>query len=177
MFMACRVCRSCTVCAASDLRQSCMCALYKLLLAFFKQVQSLLAEMTPNSVRIDLQTTAFDAVKHVALEGATGPPTPGHEPWFGFDFVTFDLQPGLLQQWTACSASPELALPPPNTFIASDFGLVGGPRPKTEPWPCTPPCLLLDRPGLRCVLHVCCVCVARGIHAACVMCVARVLNA
>lgn len=113
------------------------------------QIRSLLAEMTPSTVRVDLQTTAFDSVNAAALPNATGHPTPGREPWFGFDFVTFDLQPALLQQWASPSISPELALPPPNTFIATDFALVGGPRPKEEPWPCTPPCLLLDRPGLR----------------------------
>ena len=120
------------------------------------QIGTLLAEMTASSVRIDLQTTAFDAVKATALPGATGPPSTGREPWFGFDYVTFDLQPALLQQWAAPHTSPELSLPPANSFIATDFGLVGQPRIKTEPWPCSPPCLLLDRPGLRCaVWHMC----------------------
>ncbi len=75
-------------------------------------------------------------------------------------YIRIHPAPLITHRWASPTISPELSLPPPNTFIATDFTLTGQPRSVGEAWPCTPPSLLCDQPGIRCV--VCGVCLSVG---------------
>ena len=95
------------------------------------------------------------------------------EPWFGMEAVTLELPAWLTESWAAAPVPPELALPPPNPYIPSDFSLAcdaeaGGPERAAAAADAaaaaaavaagvpavlaTPPELVIDEPGaLLCV--------------------------
>ena len=47
----------------------------------------------------------------------------GTEPWFELPFVAAAVPEALLSEWEACTPSPELALPPRNSYLPTDFSL------------------------------------------------------
>ena len=57
----------------------------------------------------------------------------GTEPWFELPYVAAAVPEALLSEWEACRPSPELALPPRNTYLPKDFSL----RADAAPQACT----------------------------------------
>ena len=47
------------------------------------------------------------------------------EPWFDLPYVATSVPKALLADWEAAVPSPELALPPRNSYLPSDFSLRG----------------------------------------------------
>ena len=70
--------------------------------------------MTPSNVRIDLQTSSFSTDASPSIQ---------REPWFDVPYLTKPISDDLLEQWSCQAAGPELALPPKNNFIPTDFAL------------------------------------------------------
>ena len=83
------------------------------------QVEELLDCMQPSAVRLDLQTSAFDQLKQHGR--------PSTEPWFGVPFAQCPVPAACLAAWQDAwdSKSPcaDMALPPRNEFLPSDFSL------------------------------------------------------
>ena len=83
------------------------------------QVEELLDWMHPAAVRLDLQTSAFDQLKQHGR--------PSTEPWFGVPFAQCPVPAACLAAWQDAweSKSPraDMALPPRNEFLPSDFSL------------------------------------------------------
>lgn len=83
------------------------------------QVEELLDCMHPAAVRLDLQTSAFDQLKQHGR--------PSTEPWFGVPFAQCPVPAACLAAWQDAweSKSPraDMALPPRNEFLPSDFSL------------------------------------------------------
>ena len=83
------------------------------------QVEELLDCMQPAAVRLDLQTSAFDQLKQHGQ--------PSTEPWFDVPFAQCPVPAACLAAWQEAweSRSPraDLALPPRNEFLPSDFSL------------------------------------------------------
>ena len=75
---------------------------------------TLLAQMTPSNVRVDVQTSSFSSMAGADTQ---------QEPWFGVPYVSSPISPALLTQWGSTPPSPELQLPPKNDFIPTDFSL------------------------------------------------------
>jgi len=89
------------------------------------QITSLLESFTPASVRLDLQTHDYDIWKS-KLEDIAAPGTvrSGEEPWFIFPYASMALRAELLASWSAITSWPkDLALPPRNDYLPSDFNL------------------------------------------------------
>jgi len=120
------------------------------------QVVELLGLMRPtnNSYRIDLLTKSFSTLKqqllkqHGHIDTTTPPPAAAngtdssttaaaaagegsvsavHEPWFDMDAVKWQLPESLTGSWASADVSADLALPPPNPFVPTDFTLKGTP--------------------------------------------------
>ena len=141
-------------------------------------VEGLVARMAPASARLDLRTSSAGAALDAwvaALPGAVK----ATEPWFGFDYVAAPVPAGVVAAWEAAcapSARPaDLALPPPNPFIPTDFTLrcddeggdecspqnggagaakrarssVPPPHTPADAPLCPPPSLLINETGLR----------------------------
>jgi secreted Zn-dependent insulinase-like peptidase len=88
------------------------------------QISRLLDGMTPAAARLDLQTHAYDAaVATVAEVVAPARLTPGEEPWFGLPYAHAPLPEALLRRWEQAPPSPDIALPPRNDYLPSDFSL------------------------------------------------------
>jgi len=49
------------------------------------------------------------------------------EPWFELPYVAASVPEELLADWESRVPSPELTLPPRNTYLPADFSLRGGP--------------------------------------------------
>jgi secreted Zn-dependent insulinase-like peptidase len=76
------------------------------------------------------------------------------EEWFDIEYVAGEVPVALLDAWAAGSASPDMRLPPPNPFIATDFSLVTAgsntvPAPTAGELAVGAPALVLEEPGLR----------------------------
>lgn len=78
------------------------------------QVSELLEHMTPSNVRLDLQTSNFSTEIY---------PKTQREPWFDVPHITKPIPEPLLEQWASQSPGSDLALPPKNNFIPTDFTL------------------------------------------------------
>lgn len=70
--------------------------------------------MTPSNVRLDLQTSNFSTEIYPKTE---------REPWFDVPYVTKPIPEALLEQWGSQAPGSDLALPPKNNFIPTDFTL------------------------------------------------------
>lgn len=46
------------------------------------------------------------------------------EPWFEMPYQQAPIPAAVLQQWASAQPSPELALPPRNPYVATDFALL-----------------------------------------------------
>ena len=83
------------------------------------QVEELLDCMQPAAVRLDLQTSNFDELKQHGR--------PSTEPWFDVPFAQCPVPAACLAAWQDAweSRSPraDMALPPHNEFLPSDFSL------------------------------------------------------
>jgi hypothetical protein len=113
-----------------------------------ERVKELLGSFSPGggSYRIDLLTTAFKELKGQLLDGslpkleegggskgaapaaaasggAAAAPAVFTEPWFGMEAIALPLPDALTAAWAAAPPAPELALPPRNPYIPSDFSL------------------------------------------------------
>ena len=71
--------------------------------------------MTPNNVRVDVQTSSFSSITDASAQQ--------QEPWFSMPYVTNPIDEALLTQWGSTPPSAELQLPPQNDFIPTDFSL------------------------------------------------------
>jgi secreted Zn-dependent insulinase-like peptidase len=78
--------------------------------------------MTPSAARIDLQTHAYSACKPalMAMPGASE----GREPWFNMEFASAKIPRDVMERWEAATPSSDVALPPRNEYIPSDFSLL-----------------------------------------------------
>ena len=118
-------------------------------------ISNLLDKMTPGSVRLDLQTKAFEECKKVFLEeilggdgnGADGNGVTaaegvkiGEEPWFKIPFLLAPLPQTILTEWTSATKPPpeDLSLPPPNPYLPSDFTLKSAAHDSTNATTTTP---------------------------------------
>jgi hypothetical protein len=156
------------------------------------QVAELLQCMQPgsSSFRIDLLTKSYAAIKQQLQEAAADPSSwlgsssnssnsgsgvQGFtEPWFKLDALSVKLPDSLTGSWAESAVADDLALPPPNPYIPSDFELktdgstaaaaaaadskqllaavapwmlVGGAAAKPDMLLAAPPAMLLDEPG------------------------------
>ncbi|KFM22670.1 Insulin-degrading enzyme [Auxenochlorella protothecoides] len=115
-----------------------------------KLIASLLDSMTPQTVRIDIQTSKYEEVCK-ALASEIPDIKQGVEPWFDFQYVEAVIPGDLLERWQGARATEDMSLPPPNHFVPTDFSLCceEAKLPAEEgPFP-APPALLVDEPGLR----------------------------
>jgi len=78
------------------------------------QVNKLLGQMTPSNVRVDVQTSSFSNIPDSPVQ---------QEPWFGMPYISRPIPEEILTQWESASVTPELQLPPHNSFIPTDFSL------------------------------------------------------
>jgi len=78
------------------------------------QVNMLLGQMTPSNVRVDVQTSSFSNIPDSPVQ---------QEPWFGMPYISRRIPEEILTQWESASVTPELQLPPHNSFIPTDFSL------------------------------------------------------
>ena len=78
------------------------------------QVNKLLGQMTPSNVRVDVQTSSFSNIPDSPVQ---------QEPWFGMPYISRRIPEEILTQWESASVTPELQLPPHNSFIPTDFSL------------------------------------------------------
>jgi hypothetical protein len=138
-----------------------------------------------SSFRIDLLTKSYTAIKQQLQQAAADPGSwlnPGSsssgvqdftEPWFKMDALSVKLPDSLTGGWAESAVADDLALPPPNPYIPSDFELktdgssaaavdskqllaaverwmlVGGAVAQPEMVLAAPPAMLLDEPGAR----------------------------
>lgn len=99
-------------------------------------VQDCLQRLTPGNCRLDLQSVAFAG--EAGLAALEAPLLPGgqpvavlREPWMGVPYSTAPVPPALLAAWARPPAAQraawpqDLALPPRNSYIPTDFSLVG----------------------------------------------------
>ena len=131
------------------------------------QISQLLASMTAASACIAVSTHAFEQVTH-ELQSSMPGATRDTEPWFSFSYMDVPLHESLLASWAAAEPGPDLALPPRNDYVASDFSLhccqtdtansasaATGARGDTNGITASPaafpapPTMLVDVPGLR----------------------------
>ena len=82
------------------------------------QVEELLDCMIPRNVLLILASKSF--------EGKTSL----KEKWYGVDYEQVSIEPDILDKWSNAT-SPELALPPQNDLIATDFDLLDNIPPET----------------------------------------------
>jgi hypothetical protein len=151
------------------------------------QVAELLGCMNParSSFRIDLLTKSYTAIKQQLQQAAADPGSwlsTGNssssssrvqdftEPWFKMDALSVNLPESLIGGWAESAVADDLALPPPNPYIPSDFELktdgsaaaadskqllaavepwmlVGGAAAQPDMLLAAPPAMLLDEPG------------------------------
>lgn len=79
--------------------------------------------MTPGAVRLDLCTKAYETCKAALLGSGWPGAGEGVEPWFDFPFVQAQLPADVLRSWAAAAPSPDIALPPRNDYLPTDFEL------------------------------------------------------
>jgi hypothetical protein len=139
-----------------------------------------------SSFRIDLLTKSYAAIKQQLQDAAADPSSwlssrsnssagvqEFTEPWFKMDALSVKLPDSLTGSWAGSAVADDLALPPPNPYIPSDFELksdgsataaaaadgkqllaavapwmlVGGAAAQPEMLLAAPPVMLLDEPG------------------------------
>ena len=91
-------------------------------------VMSVLAALTPHNCRIDLQSSSFaTATPEILAAPVDGEPgtSAACEPWMAVPFGRVPLPRALLDAWAAALPAPDLALPPRNNYLATDFSLRG----------------------------------------------------
>lgn len=88
-------------------------------------MRSILDYISPSNLRLDLQTSSFDAHKD-----QLGASSPAVEPWFKLPYILQPIPAAQLQDWQRLSHSAEpsawqgFAMPPQNAYIPTDFQLV-----------------------------------------------------
>jgi secreted Zn-dependent insulinase-like peptidase len=137
-----------------------------------------------SSFRIDLLTKSYAAIKQQLQQAAADPSSwlsnsssssscgvqDFTEPWFKMDALSVKLPESLTGGWADSAVADDLALPPPNPYIPSDFELktdgsaaaadskqllaavepwmlVGGAAAQPDMLLAAPPAMLLDEPG------------------------------
>jgi nardilysin len=91
-------------------------------------VMGVLAALTPHNCRIDLQSSSFaKAAPETLAAPVDGEPgaAAAREPWMDVPFGRAPLPRALLDAWAAAAPAADLALPPRNAFLATDFALRG----------------------------------------------------
>ncbi|CAA0837441.1 Zinc-metallopeptidase- peroxisomal [Striga hermonthica] len=76
------------------------------------RIQSQLAELTQNNVRIFWESTKFEGVTDLK------------EPWYGTKYSVERLPGSTIEQWINRAPSEDLHLPKPNIFIPTDLSIV-----------------------------------------------------
>jgi len=101
------------------------------------RISGVLELLMPHNCRIDFQSSAFAGAGGEAakLQAMLRWPLEGEGPacellterWMGVPYSTLRLPPALMDAWAAAEGvhAPDLALPPRNEFIPTDFALVG----------------------------------------------------
>ena len=91
-------------------------------------MSSILKQLAPGSLRLDLQTSAFEGYRASAPAEAQAT-----EPWFQLPYVRLPIPSPSLELWEAAVGVAEseiqgtrFAMPPRNVYIPSDFALVTG---------------------------------------------------
>ena len=91
-------------------------------------VMAVLSAMTPHRCRIDLQSSSFAAASPEILaapvDGEPGA-VAAREPWMDVPYGRAPLPRALLDAWAAAAPAADLALPPRNAFLATDFAVRG----------------------------------------------------
>jgi hypothetical protein len=95
-------------------------------------VLELLSRMQPTSsnYRIDLLTKSYSTLApqlQQQQQQQSGGLTPLHEPWFDMQAIQWQLPADVIAGWASADVSTDLALPPPNPFVPTDFTLKGTP--------------------------------------------------
>jgi nardilysin len=91
-------------------------------------VVAVLSALTPHNCRFDLQSSSFVAATPETLAAPVdGQPGAAafREPWMDVPFGRAPLPRALLDAWAAAAPAADLALPPRNAFLATDFALRG----------------------------------------------------
>ena len=84
----------------------------------------MLDRLTPGNLRLDLQTSSFDAIQGQVKTA------PQIEPWFQLPYLHLPIPPDSLQQWQATLNSSDaaswgsFAMPQCNGYVPTDFDLV-----------------------------------------------------
>lgn len=116
-------------------------------------INELLAQMTPQLVRLELQTRDFEGcLSRARADKRLHGISIGEEPWFSFPFASCSLPSDLVEAWGTTGAwSTDLRLPPRNPYLPTNFDIICDRTPKKEGdadlWP-SPPELLLKVPGM-----------------------------
>ena len=89
-----------------------------------------LMQCSSSNYRIDLLTKSFDSIKHKLStqqqqqqEGTGGHVATLHEPWFNMEAVRWQLPDDIIGSWASADVSSDLALPPANPYVPTDFTL------------------------------------------------------
>jgi hypothetical protein len=89
-------------------------------------------QCSSNNYRIDLLTKSFDSIKEKLTtqqqqqqEGTGGHVATLHEPWFNMEAVRWQLPDDIIGGWASADVSSDLALPPANPYVPTDFTLKG----------------------------------------------------
>lgn len=132
------------------------------------QIMKLLGMMNPSTVRLDIQTFAYDACKATLADIAVdGTVQTDEEPWFKIPYAVGKLPDKLVESWDVTSWAEDISFPPKNNYVPTDFSLcceavqsmqMDGPAAASTngdalaahngPFP-APPALVTDQPGLR----------------------------
>ncbi|GAB4823775.1 hypothetical protein N2152v2_010821 [Parachlorella kessleri] len=96
------------------------------------QISKLLGMMTPAAVRLDLQTSAFERCADAVAAAVPAGCRRDTEPWFGIPYTEVQLPEDLLQSWESATPSPDLSLPPQNSYLPTDFALVSEAEPGAD---------------------------------------------
>lgn len=95
-------------------------------------VTELLNLLVPDTMRVMVIAQKFNEL------------TNQKEPWYGTDFLTEKIPEASLSKWKSVKPHPNLAVPPKNEFIPSNFELVA--REENNP---THPMIIKDSPVVR----------------------------
>lgn len=83
---------------------------------------------TSSNYRIDLLTKSYSTLApQLEQQQQSGCLTPLHEPWFDMQAIRWQLPADVITDWASADVSTDMALPPPNPFVPTDFTLKATP--------------------------------------------------
>ena len=75
-------------------------------------VNEVLSKLTPDNMRVTVQAQKFKSIAD------------SKERWYGTEYKLEDIPASLLKKWSSADISEDLALPPKNEFIPTDFNIL-----------------------------------------------------